>query len=119
MVTDPARTFVDCLSRVSLCGGWEECLKSLADLRGVTTPGIIAVLGQYHKNALRLKCGYVLELLRNRSPNYSHIIEEELEPLTPDRGWEPYYLDRKVPSELDRKWGIYIPMGLEEYLRGI
>jgi predicted transcriptional regulator of viral defense system len=119
MVTDQTRTFVECLSRVDLCGGWEECLKSLADLRRVTVPRVIAVLGHYHNKALQLKCGYILEMLSNRSPYYSHVIVEELEPLTPEKGWIPVYLDRKVSSELNRKWGIYVPIGLEGFLRGV
>lgn len=118
-VTDPARTFVDCLSRSDLCGGWEECLKSLANLKGLLLSDIKEVLSAYDNKTLELKCGYVLELLSDNSPYYDHIQKEELEPLKPSQEWKPVYIDRDVPSELEEDWGIYVPKGLEDLLRGV
>ncbi len=118
-VTDRARTFVDCLSRTDLCGGWEECLKSLADLKNLSLSDIKEVLSSYGNKTLELKCGYVLELLSDSSPYYDHIQKEELEPLKPSPDWKPVYIDRDVPSELKEDWGLYIPEGLEDLLRGV
>jgi len=118
-VTDPARTFIECLSRVDLCGGWEECLKSLANLRGVVISDVIDVLSIYQNKTLELKTGYVLELLSKISPYYGHIKYEELKPLKPSENWIPVYIDRDVPSELKKEWGLYIPKGFDILLRGI
>ena len=119
IITDPARTFIECLDRVDLCGGWEECLKSLANLRGVKVSNVLEVLEMYKNKTLELKTGYLLELLSKKSPYYSHIKKQELEPLKPSGDWIPIYLDRDVTSRLRKKWGLYIPEGLDELLRGI
>jgi predicted transcriptional regulator of viral defense system len=119
IVTDPPRTFVECLSRVDLCGGWEECLKSLANLKGVEVSDVKEVLKIYQNKTLELKTGYVLELLSKRSPYYSHIRYDDLKPIKPQKNWVPVYIDRNVPSKLIKKWGLYIPEGFAEYLRGI
>ena len=118
-VTDPARTFVECLDRVDLCGGWEECLKSLANLRDVKISDILEILGIYKNKTLELKTGYLLELLSKNSPYYSHIKKKELEPLKPSNDWIPVYIDRDVTSKLRKKWGLYIPKGFDALLRGI
>ena len=119
IVTDPARTFVECVSRTDLCGGWEECLKSLANLKGVEVIDVKEVLKIYQNKTLELKTGYVLELLSKKSPYYSHIRYDDLKPLKPLKNWVPVYIDRNVPSKLNKKWGLYIPEGFTEYLRGI
>ncbi len=117
--TDQARTFVDCLSRPDLCGGWEECLKSLANLKGISVLDIREVLSAYDNTTLELKCGYVLELLLENSPYYDHIQKEKLEPLRPSKDWKPVYIDRDVPSKLEKDWGLYIPEDLDDLLRGV
>jgi len=119
IVTDPPRTFVECLSRVDLSGGWEECLKSLANLRGIEVSDVKEVLKLYQNKTLELKTGYVLELLSKKSPYYGHIKYDELKLLKPLSDWIPVYIDRNVPSKLNKKWGLYIPEGFAEYLRGI
>lgn len=119
IVTDPARTFVDCLSRVVLCGGWEECLKSLANLKGVLVKDVLEILELYKNETQKLKTGYILELFSEKSPYYSHIEKEELRSFHPSGNWVPVYIDRDVPSELKKKWGLYVPQGFEDILRGI
>ena len=118
-VTDPSRTFIECLDRVYLCGGWEECLKSLANLREVKVSNILEILGFYKNKTLELKTGYLLELLSRVSPYYSHIKNRELEALKPSDDWIPVYIDRDVTSKLRKKWGLYVPEGFDELLRGI
>ena len=119
IITDPARTFVECLDRVDLCGGWEECLKSLANLRGVKVSDILKFLKIYKNKTLKLKTGYLLELLSTKSPYYSHIKKQELGPLKPSDDWIPVYIDRDITSRLRKEWGLYIPEGFDELLRGV
>ncbi len=119
IVTDPHRTFVDCLSRADLCGGWEECLKSLANLKDLSLKDIRDVLSAYENKTLELKCGYVLELLSENSPYYDNIQLEELDTLRPSNDWKPVYLDRNVPSKLVEDWGLYVPESFDDLLRGV
>ena len=118
-ITDPARTFVECLDRVDLCGGWEECMKSLANLREVNISDIFEILKMYKNKTLELKTGYLLELLSEKSPYYRHIKKNGLELLRPPDDWIPVYIDRDVKSKLSKKWGLYIPEDFDELLRGI
>ena len=119
IITDPSRTFVECLNRVDLCGGWEECLKSLANLREVRVSDVMETLAVYKNKTLELKTGYLLELLSKKSTYYSHIKNDKIEPLRPSDDWIPVYIDRDVTSKLRKKWGLYIPEGFDELLRGI
>ena len=107
------------MERVDLCGGWEECLKSLANLRGVKVSDVLETLAIYKNKTLELKTGYLLELLSKKSPYYSHIKNDEIETLRPSDDWIPVYIDRDVTSKLRKKWGLYIPEGFDELLRGI
>jgi predicted transcriptional regulator of viral defense system len=107
------------LNRVDLCGGWEECMKSLANLREVKFSDIFEILKLYKNKTLELKTGYLLELLSDKSPYYRHIKKKELEPLRPVDDWIPIYIDRGVNSKLSKKWGLYIPEDFDEFLRGI
>lgn len=118
-VTGPERTFVDCIHRTNLCGGWEECLKSLANLRRISINRIKDVLNAYDNKTLELKCGYILELLSDNSPYYEHVKKEDLNPLKPGHNWKPVYIDRSVKSSLIEEWGLYVPDHLEELLRGV
>ncbi|MFO8077642.1 MAG: type IV toxin-antitoxin system AbiEi family antitoxin [Thermoplasmatota archaeon] len=119
IITDPARTFIECLNRLDLCGGWEECLKSLANLKSVTIPDLKDVLTLYDNKTLTLKTGYVLELLSKVSPYYDHIKTKGLQTFKSSESWIPVYIDRDVPSKLNKKWGLFIPKGTDDLLRGI
>ena len=118
-VTDEARTFIECLDRLDLCGGWEECLKSLANLQAVKISNVEEILKSYQNKTLELKAGYVLEILSKTSPYYQHIQTKDLNMFKPSDTWIPVYLDRSLPSRLKRKWGLYVPKGTDELLRGI
>ena len=118
-ITDPARTFIECLDRLDLSGGWEECLKSLANLKGINILDLKDVLSIYDNKTLELKTGYVLELLSRSSPFYEHIKPADLQVFKPSDTWIPVYLDRDVPSKFIKKWGLYIPEGTDDLLRGI
>lgn len=67
-VSTKERTLLECINRPQYAGGWEECIKSLDNLSGVNAEKIITLtLGQKRKT-IRQRVGYVLELLRTRSP---------------------------------------------------
>jgi predicted transcriptional regulator of viral defense system len=118
-VSTPSRTFVDCLDRPDLAGGWEECLKSLEGLKGVKVSAVLEALDGMGKTVLRLKCGMVLEMMMERSPYYTHIGGEDIAHLRPAKEASPMYMDRELPSELVRDWGLYAPKGFRDLLRGI
>jgi predicted transcriptional regulator of viral defense system len=118
-VSTKERTFIECLDRVEYSGGWEECIKSLAELGGVDLEKVVALTIQKGKQKLTRKTGYFLELLRGISSFYEHLNDDLLEKLKKQVKGSPQYLTRKEPGGLNRKWCLYIPEGFEDKLKGI
>ena len=118
-VTNPSRTFVDCLDRPDLTGGWEECLKSLAGLKGVDISKVHDYLKLHRNDTLTRKCGYVMELLSEESPYYSHLKIRDINPMRRMIGKTPMYMERGTDSEMAVGWKLYVPKGFERYLRGV
>ena len=119
LVSSPARTLVDCINRLELIGGLEECVKSLDGLRGVDIKGIFKVLELYHNNLLLRSVGVLIEKLIEHSPFYSHIKYGDLEVLKNMIGKAPMYLDQGAASKYDKNWNLYVPEGLNDLIRGI
>ena len=118
-VSSKERTFVECVDRVQYAGGWEECIKSLAELGGIDFEELVGLTLARRKQVLVRKVGYFLELLRGRSPFYEHVGRDLLEQLASRVKGSPQYLVREESGEISEKWRLYVPAGLEQKLRGI
>lgn len=117
-VSDPSRTFIDCIDRPGLAGGWEEVLKSLSGLPGVKGDELLCVLKAFGRKVLYRKAGLVLGLLGS-SIYYEGVLDginEELQRRT--RG-QPMYMDRKEPGPLNEEWNIYEVPNLGKMLEGV
>jgi predicted transcriptional regulator of viral defense system len=117
-VSNPARTFVDCLDRPHLAGGWEEVLKSLESLPGVRGDELVSILRVLDKRILFRKAGRVLELL---GPNmyYEGVLESVEDVLRGEVGGQPLYMDRRSPGPLNERWNVYDVPGLDRMLEGV
>jgi len=118
-VSSKEKTFIECIDRVQYTGGWEECVKSLEGLAGLNMEKLLNLLKEYGSDTLSRRVGYILELLRKRSPFYEHVEDRLLSDIEKMITGLPRYL---VPSErgiLNRKWKLYVPEDFEEKLRGI
>jgi predicted transcriptional regulator of viral defense system len=118
-VSTKERTFIECLDRVQYAGGWEECIKSLAELGGIDLEKTAILIIQKGKQTLTREAGYFLERLRDMSPFYEHLNDDLLEKLKKQVKGAPQYLIRGEPGKLNKRWRLYIPEGLEEKLKGI
>lgn len=118
-ISTKERTFIECLDRVEYTGGWEECIKSLAELSGVDLEKVVALTIQKGKQNLTRKTGYFLELLKGMSSFYEHLNDDLLEKLKKQVKGSTQYLTRGEPGKLDSKWCLYIPEGFEDKLKGI
>lgn len=118
-VSTPARSFIDCVDRPELAGGWEYCLKSLDRLKGVEPEELRNLLLSYGNQALLRKVGYVLELLVESSPYYGDFGGDVLEILSRSVGDYKIYLDRTAESELQERWKLYVPVNFEDQLEGV
>jgi predicted transcriptional regulator of viral defense system len=117
-VSTKERTLLECITRPHYAGGWEECIKSLENLSGVNAEKTIALALEQKRKTVRRRLGYILELLRSRSPYYEHISDQTLEKLKTEKQGPPQYLVRGKKSKIDKKWNLYVPENFEEELRG-
>lgn len=120
-VSNPARTFVDCIDRPDLAGGWEYCLKGLDRLKGVDPDEIQSLLRLYDNQTLLRKVGYVLEILAGEdgSPYYGDFTGEVLDELSGQVKDYKVYLDRDKDSQFIDRWNIYVPKNFEAQFEGI
>lgn len=118
-VSSKERTFIECIERPQYVGGWEECVKSLENLSGINTQHLINLTLKQKQKGLSRRVGYILELLKNRSPFYEHINENKLNELKTGIRGQPQYLVRGKKSSLNQRWNLYIPNDFEEELRSI
>jgi predicted transcriptional regulator of viral defense system len=118
-VSSKERTFVECIDRVQYSGGWEECIKSLEGLGNVNMKKLLNLLFKYKKEVLFRRVGYVLELLRKRSPFYEHVNDRLLNKIEKRITGPPRYLIYGEKGLLNRRWKLYVSEGFEEKLRGI
>lgn len=117
-VSNPTRTFVDCLDRPHLAGGWEEVLKSLESLPGVRGDELVSILRAFDKRILFRKAGRVLELL-GANMYYEGVLETVEDVLRKEVGGQPLYMDRRSPGPLDERWNVYEVPGLDRMLEGV
>jgi len=118
-VSSKERTFTECIDRVQYAGGWEECIKSLQGLGGLNLEKLLTLLHKYRNDNLYRRTGYVLELLKKRSPFYEHVDDQLLNEIQGHVKGPPRYLINREKGTLQRRWKLYIPEGFEEKLRGI
>ena len=117
-ISNPTRTFLDCLDRPRLAGGLEEVLKSISSLPGVKGEELLSILQRFDRKVCYRKAGYVLDILKN-SPYYEGILEEIQEPLLERTRGVPVYMDRNHPGHYNEKWNIYLIPNMEKMLEGI
>ena len=117
-VSNPTRTFVDCLDRPHLAGGWEEVMKSLESLPGVQDDELVSALQAFDKKVLFRKAGRVLELL-GTDMYYEGVLESVNDELMERSGGQPLYMDRNAPGPLNKRWNVYDVPGLDRMLEGL
>jgi len=118
-VSSKERTFLDSIDRVQYAGGWEESIKSLQGLGGLNLEKLPTLLHKYKNDNLYRRAGYVLELLKKRSPFYEHVDDQLLNEIQSHVKGPPRYLINRKKGVLQRRWKLYIPEDFEEKLRGI
>lgn len=118
-VSSKERTLIECIERVEYAGGWEECTKSLENLSGINFEKLINLALSKKRKNLLARTGYILELLRNRSPFYEHVNDSLLSRTASELKGQPQYMVRGKKGRLNERWHLYIPDDFEEELRGI
>jgi len=118
-VSSKERTFIECVDRIWYAGGWEECIKSLEGLSGLNYEKLLILILKQGRKSLNRRLGYVLELLKKRSPFYEHLNEKLLDKIADQTKGSPQYLIHGERGPLNKRWNLYISEDFEEKLRGI
>lgn len=118
-VSSKERTFIECIHRIRYAGGWEECVKSLEGLGGLDFQRLLNLLKKYRNDSLFRRVGFILELLKGRSPFYEHLEDRLLREIEMMIGGSPRYLVLGQRGLLNKRWRLYIPEDFEEKLRGL
>lgn len=118
-ISTASRTFVDCIDRYRLCGGYEEILKSLEGLGNVNLQGVLDILDIYSKDILCRAVGYILSLMIDKSPYYGGFTENDLDPIKDRIKNNKRYLVKKSHSKYIEKWKLYVPKDFENNLVGV
>ncbi|UCE36018.1 MAG: hypothetical protein JSW00_10690 [Thermoplasmata archaeon] len=117
-VSNPSRTFVECINRPEFCGGWEEVLKSLDSLGNVKIHEVQKILKIYDKQILYRKCGYVLDIMIKNSPYYKHIEKQKgLHPI--GKSAPDLFIKKNNRGKYIPKWKLFAPFDFAELIREV
>lgn len=109
-VTNPARTFVDALDRVELCGGWEEVYRSISSLAVLNAQQVVDYCLMLDNARLNAKVGYFL----SKRQDAFAITKQQLAPLLERKPKVAQYISG-TPGEqykLVKPWNIYLPLSV-------
>jgi len=106
-VTNMERTFVDCLDRPELSGGWEEIWRSLEAIEFLKIDEVIEYVRLLNNATTAAKVGFFLEEHKNElMVGYRHL--NYLKKLCPKK---PHYIGntRRRSGRLIKEWNIIVP----------
>lgn len=108
-VTGMARTVVDVLDRVDLCGGWDECWRSLELVHLLDVERAIQYASLIDKSVLYAKLGYYLQKHQQRLA----VSEHQLDYLKQRTPKQALYVERhskdSQKNRLIPQWNLLIP----------
>jgi predicted transcriptional regulator of viral defense system len=106
-ITNLARTFVDIVDRIELCGGWEEVCRALNSMAVLNVEEVIEYCLILKNACLSAKVGYFLE----QRQGAFKIHETQLRPLLLAKPKTPQYVskNKNEPFHLIKKCNILMP----------
>lgn len=109
-VTNAARTFVDALDRIELCGGWEEVCRSITNLVVFNIDQVIGYCLMFNNARLNAKVGYFL----SQRQGAFIVTKEQLAPLLANKPKVAQYISGKdhEQHQLVNPWNIYLPLSV-------
>ena len=109
-VTNAARTFVDVLDRVELCGGWEEVCRSVSNLAVLNIDQVIDYCLMLENTRLNAKVGYFLS---QRQDAFA-VNDKQLAPLLARKPKVAQYIPGSAAEQfqLIKPWNIYLPLSV-------
>lgn len=109
-ITNTARTFVDALDRIGLCGGWEEVYRSISNFTVLNVNEVIDYCLMLDNARLNAKVGYFL----SRRQHAFAVTKKQLAPLIAGKPKAAQYISgtSKEQFQLVKPWNIYLPLSV-------
>ena len=109
-ITNLARTFVDILDRVELCGGWEEVCRAINNMSVLNLDEAIGYCLLHDNARLAAKVGYFLEQRRGAFA----ATDTQLKKLLRAKPPSPQYASKRSHEKFQviKKWGLYLPLSV-------
>lgn len=109
-VTNAARTFVDVLDRIELCGGWEEVYRSVSSLALLNIDQVIDYCLILDNARLNAKVGYFL----SQRQDAFVVAEQQLAVLLARKPKVAQYIRGTATEQLQlvKPWNIYLPLSV-------
>jgi len=109
-ITNAARTFVDVLDRIELCGGWEEVYRSISNLAVLDIDQVVDYCLMLNNARLNAKVGYFLS---QRKGAFA-VTEQQLAQLLKGKPKVAQYIagDAGEKFQLVKTWNIYLPLSV-------
>jgi len=114
-VSDLERTIADVLRRPEYAGGYEEVIRSLADVRGVKWNRLLGYLKRMGEGILLNRAGYVFDLLKEQAGTP----DEFLEKLRSSLSGNVYYFEKGRKGKFVGKWKVVVDPRLEKAKEGV
>lgn len=111
-ITNPARTFVDALDRVELCGGWEEVVRSISNMAVLDVNAVIKYCLLLNNRILAAKVGFFLEQRQGAFSVNNDVLQllMEKKPLTS----QSLVAHEREGGRLVKRWNIILPLRVLE-----
>ncbi len=111
-ITNPARTYVDILNRVELCGGWEEVCRAIQNFAVLNVEEVIEYCLLLENARLIATVGYFL----NQRTGAFAVPESQLKCLRKKIPQRPQYASKKTKEkfQLVKPWNILLPISVIE-----
>src|SRR3990167_5451687 len=109
-LTNLARTFVDVLDRIELCGGWEEVSRALSNMHVLNIDEVIEYCLLLENARLAAKVGYFLE----RRQGVFSVAEKQIKKLLDAKPTSPQYVSKRGHEkfQLIKKWNLFMPISV-------
>lgn len=102
-VTNIERTIVDCIDRLDLCGGIEEVLIALGEIRALDEKLVLSYLKEYGKKRLFQKVGFLFSTSKKDELPSSFF--DECRAHVPTRMCD-IRENNKLPQEYNKEWNL-------------
>lgn len=106
-VTNLARTYVDILDRIEICGGWEEIHRAISNIAILNTDEVIHYCLMLNNARLIAKVGYFLE----QRQGAFKVDDDKISILLSKKPKTPQYASKRNHDRftLIRKWNLLLP----------